>query len=55
MPSVGVIAVVRDERQRILCVRRNYGDLAWTLPGGAMEAGESPLAALEREVHEETG
>lgn len=55
MPSVGVFAVVLDEDQRVLCVRRDYGDRSWTLPGGGMEVGESPLAALQREVHEETG
>jgi 8-oxo-dGTP diphosphatase len=28
---------------------------AWTLPGGGIDPGESPLAAVVREVHEETG
>ena len=55
MPTVGVVAAIEDEEARILCVRRNYGDLAWTLPGGGMEPGESPFQALLREVREETG
>jgi len=55
MPTVGVFAAIFDERGRILCVRRAYGPENWTTPGGRMESGESPIEALEREVHEEAG
>ena len=55
MPTIGVFAAIEDEEGRILCVRRNYGDHAWTLPGGGMEPGESPIEALKREVREESG
>ncbi len=55
MPSVGVFASIFDEHGRILCVRQNYGPRKWTLPGGKMEAGESPFEACLREVKEETG
>jgi len=55
MPTVGIFAAIEDDDERILCVRRNYGDLAWTLPGGGVEPGESPFQALMREVREETG
>ena len=55
MPSVGVFAAIFDEHGRILCVRQNYGPRKWTLPGGKMEAGESPFDACLREVKEETG
>jgi 8-oxo-dGTP diphosphatase len=50
-------AVVFDEEGRILLVRRGRPPLAgsWTLPGGRLEAGESPAQAIEREVFEETG
>ena len=33
----------------------NYATRAWTTPGGRVESGESPLDALKREVHEESG
>ena len=55
MLTVGVFAAVFDAGNRILCVKRNYGPRNWTLPGGRMESGESPIEALERETEEETG
>jgi 8-oxo-dGTP diphosphatase len=55
MPTVGVFAAIFDEQGRILCVKQNYGALYWTTPGGRVEVGESPIEALRREIHEETG
>lgn len=55
MPTVGVFAAIFDEHRRLLCVKQNYGACQWTTPGGAIEAGESPAVALEREVREESG
>ena len=55
MASLGVFAIVFDERDRLLCVRMNYGARNWTTPGGRVESGESPIEALKREVREETG
>lgn len=55
MPTVGVFAAIFDARGHILCVKMNYGPLSWTTPGGRVEAGESPMAALVREIYEESG
>jgi mutator protein MutT len=54
-----VVGAVLVDRQRVLlCHRRRdrawYPDV-WDLPGGHVELGESPRAALGRECHEELG
>jgi 8-oxo-dGTP pyrophosphatase MutT (NUDIX family) len=43
-----------DEAGRVLLVKPTYNDV-WHLPGGVVEAGESPAAAAVREVREELG
>ena len=57
MHQVVVGALVR--RGQVLLVHRNPDRLAypnaWDLPGGHVEQGESELAALVREMHEELG
>jgi ADP-ribose pyrophosphatase YjhB (NUDIX family) len=47
-------AVVADSEGRILLARRRDNDL-WTIPGGAMEPGETIAQCAVREVKEETG
>ena len=42
------------EGPRLLLLRTTYKP-TWTLPGGCVEEGESPLQACLREVEEETG
>ncbi len=56
-PVVGVGAVVLDEEGRVLLVRRAHEPLKgeWSLPGGAVELGETLEEALVRELLEETG
>src|SRR6478736_6418405 len=52
VPSVNTI--VRNERGDILVIRRTDND-NWSLPGGAMDLGESVGQAAVRETLEETG
>lgn len=56
-PVPAVCAVVCDGPDRILLVQRKVPPHrgAWCLPGGFMELGETPEAAVLRELVEETG
>jgi 8-oxo-dGTP pyrophosphatase MutT (NUDIX family) len=47
-------AFFRDDQGRVLLVNPVYKE-TWDLPGGAVEAEESPHAACRREVAEELG
>jgi 8-oxo-dGTP diphosphatase len=55
-PIIGVGAVVIDGG-KVLLVRRGHEPLKgeWSLPGGALELGETLQQGLVREVLEETG
>jgi 8-oxo-dGTP pyrophosphatase MutT (NUDIX family) len=49
----GVAAVIHDVEGRLLLQERASNE-GWSLPGGAIEPGETPEQALLREVLEET-
>jgi 8-oxo-dGTP diphosphatase len=51
---MGATAFFRDDQGRVMLVDPVYKP-AWELPGGAVEADESPHAACRREVIEELG
>ncbi|MCC6169306.1 MAG: NUDIX hydrolase [Caldilineaceae bacterium] len=55
-PKVAVIGMV-TWYDRVLLIRRGVEPMAgsWALPGGYMDAGEMPEAALVRELQEEVG
>ena len=53
-----VTALLRDGDRVLLCHRsasRRWNPDVWDLPGGHVEDGERPGAALVRELHEELG
>lgn len=55
---VAAYGLVVDGERILLCrISRELPRLAgqWTLPGGGLDFGEDPVAAMVREVREETG
>ena len=56
MKSIEVVAaIICDEAGRVFATQRGYGEWKdwWEVPGGKMEAGETPEQALRREIREE--
>lgn len=49
-------AVVTDNRGRVLLLKHNFrAGSGWGIPGGFIEKGEQPEAAIRRELREEVG
>jgi 8-oxo-dGTP diphosphatase len=53
-PYVAAGVLLSDEAGRFMLVRPTYKEY-WDLPGGYVEAGETPAQAAAREVREELG
>jgi len=54
MYTIGAFAIILDDNSKVLLCLRTDKEV-WNLPGGRVELGESPWAAVVREVKEETG
>jgi NAD+ diphosphatase len=56
-PAVTTFAFVADPAGRLLALRRAHEPCLgqWDLPGGFVDGGEDPAAAIVREIREETG
>ena len=55
MKQIEVVAAIIRKDDKIFATQRGYGDFkdGWEFPGGKVEPGETPEAALKREIREE--
>ena len=51
----GVGAIILGKNGKVLAFERRDIPGAWQLPQGGLDEDESPLEAIQREIHEETG
>ena len=54
-PRIRVSAILRWQGRVLLCRQEKPGKEYWLLPGGGVDAGESLIEALRRELREELG
>lgn len=55
MKTINVVAALIVHENKVFATQRGYGDWKgyWEFPGGKVEPGETPEAALIREIREE--
>ena len=55
MKTIRVVAAIIIEKGKVFATQRGYGEFkdGWEFPGGKIELGEIPEAAIVREIKEE--
>lgn len=55
MKTIRVVAAIIIDKEKVFATQRGYGEFkdGWEFPGGKIELGEIPEAAIVREIKEE--
>ncbi|MCO7148026.1 8-oxo-dGTP diphosphatase MutT [Coprococcus catus] len=55
MKTIRVVVAIIIEKEKVFATQRGYGEFkdGWEFPGGKIELGEIPEAAIVREIKEE--